>query len=74
MITEEKGLVPPRRRQVEIENEKLDNDAGKGKISVAEPRLGQVREYGLDMPKAEGTFFLTARTSCQHQPKWIFRG
>ena len=47
MITEEKGLVPPRRRQVEIENEKLDEETGQGKVSVAEPRLGQVNEYGL---------------------------
>ena len=47
MITEEKGLVPPRRRQVEIENRKLDEEAARGKISVPEPRLGQVNEYGL---------------------------
>lgn len=47
MITEEKGLVPPRRRQVEIENQRVDAEAGSGKISVPEPKLGQVKEYGL---------------------------
>ena len=47
MITEEKGLVPPRRRQIEIENEKLDEQASQGQISMAAPRLGQVCEYGL---------------------------
>lgn len=47
MITEEKGLVPPRRRQIAIDNEKLDNEVSSGKISVPEPRLGQVNEYGL---------------------------
>ena len=47
MITEGKGLVPPRRRQIAIDNEKLDNEVRGGKISVPEPRLGQVSEYGL---------------------------
>ena len=47
MITEEKGLVPPRRRQVEINNEKLDEEASKGNVFVEEPRLGKVCEYGL---------------------------
>ena len=47
MVTEERGLVPPRRRQVEIENQKLDEEAGSGKLSVPEPKLGQVCEYGL---------------------------
>lgn len=47
MITEEKGLVPPRRRQVEIENQKLDEEAARGEISVPEPKLGQANEYGL---------------------------
>lgn len=47
MITEEKGLVPPRKRQVEIENQKLDEEASNGVLSVAEPKLGQVCEYGL---------------------------
>ncbi len=47
MITEEKGLVPPRRRQVEIENRKLDENASCGKISASESRLGQVNEYAL---------------------------
>lgn len=47
MITEEKGLVPPRRRQVEIDNEKLGEGAKTGQITVSEPKLGQVNEYGL---------------------------
>ncbi|MBD5358373.1 MAG: transposase [Bacteroides sp.] len=47
MITEEKGLVPPRRRQIEIENQRLDAEVASGKITVPEPKLGQVREYGL---------------------------
>lgn len=49
MITRDKGLVPPRRRQIVIDSEKLDNDSGSGKISVPEPRLGQVNEYGLSL-------------------------
>ena len=44
MITEEKGLVPPRRRQVEIGNKKLGDEAKAGEISVPEPKLGQVNE------------------------------
>ncbi len=47
MITEEHGLVPPRRRQVEIENLKLDSEVSGGKIPFPEPKLGQVKEYGL---------------------------
>ena len=47
MITEEKGLVPPRRRQVEVENQKLEAETGSGKISVPEAKVGQVKEYGL---------------------------
>lgn len=47
MITEDRGLVPPRRRQVEIENQKVGEEAKSGKITVPEPKIGQVREYGL---------------------------
>ena len=47
MITEEKGLIPPRRRQVEIENQRMDAEASSGALSVAEAKLGQVKEYGL---------------------------
>lgn len=47
MITEGKGLVPPRRRQVEVENETESANAEKGKIPVPEPKVGQVKEYGL---------------------------
>lgn len=47
MITEEKGLVPPRRRQIEAENESVSSQAEKGRIEVAEPKVGQVKEYGL---------------------------
>ena len=46
-VVEGVGLVPPKRRQVEIESMKLDQQASCGKISVPEPKLGQVREYGL---------------------------
>lgn len=34
-------------RQVEIENQKLDEATSCGKISAPEPKLGQVNEYGL---------------------------
>lgn len=47
MVTEERGLVPPRRRQVEIENEKIEKEAAAGKIKESEPKLGEVKEYGL---------------------------
>lgn len=47
MITEDKGLVPPRRRQVAIENDKAYKEAESGKIFIPEPKLGQVKEYGL---------------------------
>ena len=47
MVTEEKGLVPPRRRQVAIENEEASENAEKGQILVPEPKVGQVKEYGL---------------------------
>lgn len=47
MITEAQGLVPPRRRQVEIANEEVEKEALADKIAVPEPRLGEVREYGL---------------------------
>lgn len=47
MISEEKGLVPPRRRQVEVENENVSVMAEKDQIAVAEPKVGQVKEYGL---------------------------
>lgn len=53
MVTEEKGLVPPRRRQVEIANEKVDDAAAQGKATVAAPRLGEVKEYGLSAFIAE---------------------
>lgn len=47
MVTEDRGLVPPRRRQVEIVNEKVEKEALSDKISVPEVRLGEVKEYGL---------------------------
>lgn len=47
VITEEKGLVPPRKRQVEIENEKIGAEAETGRIICPTPKVGQVREYGL---------------------------
>ncbi len=47
MVTEDRRLVPPRRRQVEIENETVEKGASSGKICVPEPRLGEVKEYGL---------------------------
>lgn len=47
MITEDKGLVPPRRKQVEIENEAVSHSVEKGQIAVPEPKVGQVKEYGL---------------------------
>lgn len=47
MVTEDRGLVPPRRRQVEIENEKVEKEAVANKIAVPEPKIGEVKEYGL---------------------------
>lgn len=47
MISEEKGLVPPRRRQIEVENETVSVMAEKDQIAVLEPKVGQVKEYGL---------------------------
>lgn len=47
MVTEDRGLVPPRRRQMEIENEMVEKGASSDKICVPEPRLGEVKEYGL---------------------------
>ena len=47
MVTQDRGLVPPRRRQVEIENEKAENEAKTDNISVSEAKLGEVKEYGL---------------------------
>lgn len=47
MVTEDRGLVPPRRRQVEIENGTVEKGASSDKICVPEPRLGEVKEYGL---------------------------
>lgn len=54
MVTEEKGLVPPRRRQVEIENENVHAEAAAGKVICPEPKLGQVKEYGLSAFITEG--------------------
>lgn len=47
MITEEKGLVPPRRRQVVVENESVSAKAEAGQVPIPEPTVGQVKEYGL---------------------------
>ncbi len=47
MITQENGLVPPRRRQVEVENEEASDKAEKNQIPIPEPKVGQVKEYGL---------------------------
>lgn len=47
IVTEDRGLVPPRRRQVEIENEKVEKEAMAAQIAVPEPKLGEVKEYGL---------------------------
>ena len=47
MVTEDRGLVPPRRRQVEIENEKVEKEAVANKIAFPEPKIGEVKEYGL---------------------------
>lgn len=47
MVTEENGLVPPRRRQVEVENEDVRAEVEKGLIAVPAPKVGQVKEYGL---------------------------
>ena len=47
MITENEGLVPPRRRQVQIDNASVAELAAKGEAKVEGPKLGQVAEYGL---------------------------
>ncbi len=47
MITEESGLVPPHRRQVSVENDRVSRKAETGQIAIPEPKVGQVKEYGL---------------------------
>ena len=47
MVTEEKGLVPPRRRQIAIDNETACAEAVAGEIRAPQPKVGQVKEYGL---------------------------
>lgn len=47
MITEEKGLVPPKRRQVEIADEEIGKRVASGNVTTPSPKVGAVREYGL---------------------------
>lgn len=47
MIKEGVGLVPPRHRQVEIENDAVEQKAEQDAITPSQPKVGQVSEYGL---------------------------
>lgn len=46
-IVEGKGLVPPRKKLVELEELRAVGEAASGCTSVAKPKVGQVQEYGL---------------------------
>ena len=46
-ITEEKGLVPPRKKLVELEELRIREEAAAGRVCAAEPKVGRVQEYGL---------------------------
>lgn len=54
VISEEKGLVPPRKRQIEIKNEEIGADAAKGKVTCPTPKVGEVKEYGLSTFISDG--------------------
>ncbi len=45
MVTEGEGLVPPRRRQVKIENVKAEAKADN--VEPPQPKIGKIVEYGL---------------------------
>lgn len=47
VITEDKGLVPPRKKLVEIEEKELQDQVAKDAIPVCEAKVGKVQEYGL---------------------------
>lgn len=70
MVTEDRGLVPPRRRQVEIENEAVGKEAETGKITVPEPRLGEVKEYGLSAFVSTHCAELTAKLKSALPTAW----
>lgn len=46
MVIENRGLMPPRRRQVEIVNKIVEKEAAADKIAVPEPKIVEVKEYG----------------------------
>ncbi len=70
MITEERGLVPPRKRQVEIENETVCAEAAAGHISCPEPKVGQVKEYGLSTFISEGCGELISNLKASMPTMW----
>lgn len=70
MVTEARGLVPPRRRQVEIENEKAEEEASADKIRIPEPKLGEVREYGLSTFVSTHCTELTANLKSTFPTSW----
>ncbi len=70
MITEGKGLVPPRKRQVEIENETVCAEAAAGRITCPEPKVGQVKEYGLSAFISDGCGELISNLKASMPAMW----
>lgn len=68
MITEDRGLVPPRRKQVEIANQQQEEATKKGSVAVPSPKLGEVKEYGLSK------FISTQCTELENNLKTSFPG
>ncbi len=68
MVTEDRGLVPPRRKQVEIANVRLEEETKKGQVAVASPKLGEIKEYGLS------EFISTQCTELENNLKSAFPG
>ena len=46
-ITEGKGLVPPRKKLVELEELRIREEASAGRVLAPDHKVGQVQEYGL---------------------------
>lgn len=70
IVTEDRGLVPPRRKQVAIEDEQIAAEAAKGKIVVPEPKVGCVQEYGLSTFISENCGNLTENLKKTFPTMW----
>lgn len=68
MITEDRGLVPPRRKQVEIANQLQEEATKNGCVATPSPKLGEVKEYGLS------EFITTQCTELESNLKTAFPG